>query len=65
MKAGRTLPELATELQRQAAAKRDSVADTRAAHDVESYDRSIELETIGGRVLELTSAEWRQVANPN
>lgn len=37
-------------------------AVTRAAEDVESYDRSVELETIGGRILELPASEWRELA---
>lgn len=37
-------------------------AITRSAHDVESYDRSTDLEAIGGRVLDLAPTEWRQLA---
>lgn len=37
-------------------------AVTRAAQDVESYDRSTELEEIGGRVLDLKQDEWREIA---
>lgn len=37
-------------------------AITRAAQDVESYDRSTDLEAIGGRVLDLAPTEWRQLA---
>ena len=35
-------------------------AVTRTAQDVESYDRAIELERIGGRILELAPTEWTQ-----
>lgn len=37
-------------------------AVTRAAHDLESYDRSTELEMIGGKVLELDASEWARLA---
>ena len=37
-------------------------AVTRAAHDVDSYDRSTELEEIGGRILDLKVSEWRELA---
>ena len=37
-------------------------AVTRAAQDVESYDRSTELEMIGGRVLDLQSSEWSRLS---
>jgi hypothetical protein len=37
-------------------------AVTRASQDVESYDRATELETVGGRVLELGPEEWREIA---
>lgn len=37
-------------------------AFTRAAQDLESYDRSTELETIGGQVIELPATEWRKLA---
>jgi len=37
-------------------------AITRAAQDVESYDRSTELEQIGGQVLNLAKSEWRELA---
>jgi hypothetical protein len=37
-------------------------AVTRAAQDVENYDRATELERIGGRILDLTSGEWQRVA---
>lgn len=35
---------------------------TRAAQDVESYDRSTELETLGGQLLNYSGSEWRQLA---
>lgn len=47
MKTGRTLTELATELQRQAGSKRDYIADTRAIRSRVSDDQII-LEGIGG-----------------
>ncbi|MCL2393054.1 MAG: DUF932 domain-containing protein [Acidimicrobiaceae bacterium] len=37
-------------------------AITRAAQDVESYDRSTELEEIGGKVLALSASDWGMVA---
>lgn len=37
-------------------------AITRAAQDVESYDRSTELEAIGGQILDLKPSEWRELA---
>lgn len=37
-------------------------AVTRAAQDVASYDRSTELEEIGGKILELNNSEWREMA---
>ncbi len=37
-------------------------AVTRYAQDVESYDRSTELERIGGQILELNAKEWATVA---
>ncbi len=37
-------------------------AVTRAAQDVESYDRSVELETFGGQVIELSPSEWKILA---
>lgn len=37
-------------------------AVTRAAQDVESYDRSTDLEAVGGRILDLNNAEWRELA---
>lgn len=38
-------------------------AVTRAAADVDSYDRASELEAVGGKVIDLTAAEWREVAH--
>jgi hypothetical protein len=35
---------------------------TRAAQDVDDYDRSVELETIGGKVIELSDSEWKALA---
>lgn len=37
-------------------------AITRMAQDVESYDRSTELEAVGGSILDLPASEWRAVA---
>lgn len=37
-------------------------AITRAAQDVESYDRATELERLGGRVLELPRNQWETIA---
>jgi hypothetical protein len=37
-------------------------AITRAAHDVDSYDRATELETLGGTVIELPASEWKLLA---
>ena len=37
-------------------------AITRAAQDVESYDRSTEMELIGGNILELNRSEWEAIA---
>lgn len=37
-------------------------AVTRAAQDVESYDRSTDLEAMGGRILDLNNSEWRELA---
>ncbi len=36
-------------------------AVTRAAQDVESYDRSTEMESIGGDIIELPASAWRAV----
>ncbi len=40
-------------------------AITRAAQDVSSYDRSTELERIGGRLIELPRKEWSSLAALN
>lgn len=37
-------------------------AITRAAQDVESYDRSTEMESIGGDLIELKPGEWKTLA---
>ena len=37
-------------------------AITRTAEDVKDYDRSIELEALGGQVLELSRRDWREIA---
>jgi len=37
-------------------------AITRAAQDIDSYDRSTELEQIGGDILNLPASEWRELA---
>lgn len=37
-------------------------AFTRAAADVESYDRATELESVGGDVVELSAGEWKSLA---
>ena len=37
-------------------------AITRTAQDVESYDRSTELEAIGSKVLALPKSTWREIA---
>jgi len=37
-------------------------AITRAAQDVEDYDRATELEYLGGRVIELPKTEWAELA---
>jgi hypothetical protein len=37
-------------------------AITRAAQDVESYDRSTELEALGGQVIELSPTDWKAIA---
>lgn len=38
-------------------------AITEAANDHPSYDRAIELQSLGGRVLELKPTEWRHIAH--
>jgi uncharacterized protein YeeX (DUF496 family) len=37
-------------------------AVTRSAADAESYDRATELETLGGRVLDLPAQDWKRIA---
>ena len=37
-------------------------AVTRAAADIESYDRATDLETIGGAVLDLPRTQWEKIA---
>jgi hypothetical protein len=37
-------------------------AITRAAQDVEGYDRATELESLGGTVIELAPSEWKVIA---
>jgi hypothetical protein len=37
-------------------------AITRQAQDEESYDMATQLETDGGRVIELSKTDWRQIA---
>ena len=37
-------------------------AITRAAQEIEDYDRATELEKMGGKVLELAGHEWKRVA---
>lgn len=39
-------------------------AVTRAAQDVESYDRSVELESFGGDIIELPSSAWKSIDKP-
>lgn len=36
---------------------------TNVANDTEDYDRSMELQAFGGKVIDLTSEEWRQLAS--
>ena len=40
-------------------------AITRHAQDVDSYDRSTDLERTGGRFLDLTRDQWAGIVNPN
>ncbi|MEI2804427.1 MAG: hypothetical protein V9G18_00275 [Albidovulum sp.] len=40
-------------------------AITETANDHPSYDRAVELQAMGGRVLELKPTEWRQIASAN
>lgn len=37
-------------------------AVTRAAHDPESYDRATELESLGGQIIDLKPAQWREIS---
>lgn len=37
-------------------------AVTRAAQDVDSYDRSTEMETFGGKIIELDKYQWKAIA---
>lgn len=37
-------------------------AITRASQDVESYDRATDLESVGGKVIELEPSEWQVIA---
>lgn len=37
-------------------------AVTHVAHDVTDYDRAVELETAGGRLLNLSAAQWKRLA---
>jgi hypothetical protein len=37
-------------------------AVTRAAEDVESYDRASQLEALGGEIIELAKSDWRELA---
>jgi hypothetical protein len=37
-------------------------AITRTAEDVESYDRATEVETLGGRLLDLSASQWHRIA---
>jgi hypothetical protein len=39
-------------------------AVTRAAEDVESYDRATELEELGGKLLAMNATEWARLAAP-
>jgi hypothetical protein len=39
-------------------------AVTRTAQDVDSYDRSVELEEIGGELLTMSKTDWRSIAAP-
>jgi hypothetical protein len=78
MKTGRTLQELAQEIDRQNKVKKDYVASTadmemkvslyglanavtRHAQDVESYDRSTELETTAWSMLTMPRNEWEKL----
>ena len=35
---------------------------TRYAQDVESYDKSTELEALGGQIVELSQSDWKTIA---
>ena len=37
-------------------------AVTRTAEDVQSYDRATEIETLGGRILDLAANDWQRIA---
>ncbi len=37
-------------------------AVTRASQDVSSYDRASQLENLGGRIIELSPTDWREIA---
>lgn len=37
-------------------------AVTRTAEDVASYDRATELETLGGRIVDLSAGQWQRIA---
>lgn len=37
-------------------------AFTRAAHDIEDYDRSTDFEKMGGRLIELPANDWKELA---
>jgi hypothetical protein len=38
-------------------------AVTRAAEDVDSYDRATEFEKMGGNIIELPRGDWQRIAN--
>ena len=37
-------------------------AVTHYSHDVEDYDRATEFEALGGKLIELSSGEWKELA---
>ena len=37
-------------------------AVTHSAEDVEDYDRATEFEALGGKLIELSSSEWKEIA---
>ena len=37
-------------------------AVTHYSHDVEDYDRATEFEALGGKLIELSSKEWEELA---